>query len=170
MNIFQESNFFRSFDFAVEFDAEMRRAETRSRDLETRKKSSMRTFEDSAKSKKTVASMIEKKDGKDMTTKPNNNHLQQAGNKAKSVTVKEEEEEEAVVAADDDGLNEEQRMANLKALQGRKISKKGKQPRQQTTQFRNLCFVFSTSRLEGEEPQNGKGKRDDQVESIHVSG
>jgi hypothetical protein len=131
----------------------------------------MRTFEDSAKSKKTVASMIEKKDGKDMTTKPNNNHLQQAGNKAKSVTVKEEEEEEeAVVAADDDGLNEEQRMANLKALQGRKISKKGKQPRQQTTQFRNLCFVFSTSRLEGEEPQNGKGKRDDQVESIHVSG
>ena len=75
---------------------------------DNRKKSEMRTYEDSSKSKKTIASMIETKGG--------NNNPAAASAKAKA---KQAAAEYGKTEAE---LDEETRMANLQAL----MSKRGK--------------------------------------------
>jgi len=62
----QESNFYRSFSsFTLEFESTLKAVETDSKVSEARKRSEMRTFEDSAKSKKTIASMMEGNNNKE---------------------------------------------------------------------------------------------------------
>ena len=86
----------------------------------------MRSFDESAKSKKSIGSMIE------------NNKTREgaAGGKKKGVNFREadeaEEEAKAAVEAEEDaGLDEETRMANLNALKS-KIGKKGQSVSQLT--------------------------------------
>lgn len=90
----------------------MQLVEQEAKALESKQK--MRTFEDSAKSKKTVASMIENKENK-------------ANNNTKNTAESKKQEPEPEPVADDDGyLDEETRIANLNALKMRKGVKKGK--------------------------------------------
>ncbi len=122
----QESNFFRSFDFTADFDTEMRRAETRTKIIEQKK--TMRSFEDSAKSKKTVASMIEKKDGKEVS-KPG------AMQQGKSKPASEPDPEPA--GGDGEELSHEQMMANRKAMMMGKMKNKGTKS----------CFIVSSANV-----------------------
>ena len=70
-DILQENNFFRSFaSFTPDFSRTLKMVESDSKVAENRKKSEMRSFEDSSKSKKTIASMME-----------NNNQQKQAPGK-----------------------------------------------------------------------------------------
>jgi signal recognition particle receptor subunit alpha len=111
----KESDFYRSFSsFSSEFEKTLRAVETDSKMSETRKRSEMRSFEDSAKSKKTIASMIEGNNNKE-------NKNQQANKKNKN------EESTVDDVAEEPELSEEARQANLNALKMRKgPGKKGK--------------------------------------------
>lgn len=98
-----------------------------SRTSDNRKKSEMRTYEDSSKSKKTIASMIETKGGKSQ---------QSGGVKNKEVAAAEEK-----AAADygktESELDEETRMANLQAL----MSKRGKKGKELKKNLSDFCYL-----------------------------
>lgn len=115
LNVLKESNFFHSFDFSAEFQRTLKMVENDAKHAENRKKTEMRTFEDSSKSKKSIASMIEKKDGP--AKGPNTNKRGENGeavHSANSSSVDDNKNE----------LDEETRIANLSALQ-KKLAKKG---------------------------------------------
>ena len=123
---FQESNFYRAFEFDADFGSILRRVENDAKKTDVRKKNEMRSFDESAKSKKSIGSMIE------------NNKTREgaAGGKKKGVNFREadeaEEEAKAAMEAEEDaGLDEETRMANLNALKS-KIGKKGQSVSQLT--------------------------------------
>ena len=118
----KESSFFRSFDFAAEFEEERRCAEKWAMREEKKKSTSMNSFHDSKKSVKTVGSMIVKKDGKEVAKPATNNNVNKIKGAEKPAAAAVPEEEVAVGSG---GLTEDQRMANLRALQGKMLGKKG---------------------------------------------
>jgi signal recognition particle receptor subunit alpha len=144
----KEANFFRDFDFSAEFSKTLRSVEQETKVIDSRQK--MRTFEDSAKSKKTIASMIEN----NKENKSSNNNVQNApNNKAKGIP------EEPV--KDDNILDEETRLANLNALKMRKGGPKKKSgvksPKQEKKgkAERNWDpFMFGGQGATGEEARN----------------
>jgi len=125
----KQSSFFRSFEFAAEFDEEKRSAERWSMRKEKEKSTFMKSYEKSDKSDKTIGSMIVKKDGKEVarpspSTTNNNVNKGKGVDKAAAAAANAAPEE----AGGNGELTEEQRLANLRALQGKK-GKKAKSPK-----------------------------------------
>ncbi len=101
----KENNFFRSFaSFGGEFSRTLAAVQDESKNEEMKKRSEMRTYEDSAKSKKTIASMMEN----------NNQASSKPADKDKVAAAKKAEPSES------QELTEEERMANLSAMTRRK--------------------------------------------------
>lgn len=156
----KERNFFcpTTFDsFAIEFEETLESCEMESKVKETAKKSEMRSFEQSAKSQKTVASMIVDKNSNNNTSK------------AAPVVINKEPE-----------LDEETRLANLNKLmsKGKKVSAvqkvkspksdKSKKGKEKTTWD---PFVFGGRGATGEEAKNldraaNKNGHKDQQENL----
>lgn len=112
-DIFQESNFFRSFDFMSDFEQILRAVENQAKVFENKKKTEMRSYEDSAKSKKTVASMIENnnsKEAKRVTAKQQTSPKANGGSQSRAVDMTDENGD----------IDEETRLANLNALKLKK--------------------------------------------------
>ena len=153
----KESSFFRSFEFAAEFEEERRGAEKWSMREEKKKSTSMNSFHDSKKSVKTVGSMIVKKDGKEVAKPATNNNVNKAKGGEKPATAPVPEEE-----GDGGGgeLTEDQRIANLRALQGKKLGKKGdkaKSPKSDKKGKKGTTwdpFMFGGRGPTGEEAKN----------------
>jgi signal recognition particle receptor subunit alpha len=174
-DLFQEANFFRSFEFYPEFDQTLRAVEMESKEVETRRKNEMRTFEDSAKSKKTIASMIENKENKNSL---NNNKTAagqfaapaKSGNKQESLREVSNSADGAKAADDDDAaaLDEQRRLANLSALQ-KKMGGPGKKGQAVLLQYLESAYTIDFYRSKSEEPEareEGQGK--DLVGSLYV--
>ena len=155
----KESSFFRSFDFAAEFDEEKRGAEKWAMREEKKKSTSMNSFHDSKKSVKTVGSMIVKKDGKEVAKPATNNNVNRSkgGERPPPTTASVPEEEGAAGSGE---LTEDQRMANLRALQGKKLGKKGdkaKSPKSEKKGKKGTTwdpFMFGGRGATGEEARN----------------
>ncbi|XP_037516770.1 signal recognition particle receptor subunit alpha [Rhipicephalus sanguineus] len=121
----ESGSFFSNFNFSSEFQEVLRSAEEYGRMLATQQKK-MRTFEESLKSKKTVASMIEnKKDAKPAATKG-----KEAAKKKPEAPKKEAAAKEAVMNGDaggdpndDDIVKNRQKL--FEKMQGKKKSDKG---------------------------------------------
>lgn len=150
LNVLKESNFFHSFDFSAEFQRTLKMVENDAKHAENRKKTEMRTFEDSSKSKKSIASMIEKKDGP--AKGPNTNKRGENGeavHSANSSSVDDNKNE----------LDEETRIANLSALQ-KKLAKKGNKAKSPKADKKGKTkttwdpFMFGGKGATGEEARN----------------
>ena len=150
----KQSSFFRSFEFAAEFDEVKRSAEKWSMRKEKEKSTSMKSYDVSKKSDKTIGSMIVKKDGKEVVARPpppttnNNVNKGKVGNKAAAAANTAPEE-----AGGNDELTEEQRLANLRALQG-KMGKKAKSPKAEKKGKKGTTwdqFMFPSDRVPSKE-------------------
>ena len=154
----KESSFFRSFDFAAEFEEERRCAEKWATREEKKKSTSMNSFHDSKKSVKTVGSMIVKKDGKEVAKPSTNNNVNKGRGGEKPAAPAAVPEEEGVGGSGE--LTEDQRLANLRALQGKKLGKKGdkaKSPKSEKKGKKGTTwdpFMFGGKAPTGEEARN----------------
>jgi len=154
----KESSFFRSFDFAAEFEEERRRAEKWAMREEKKKSTSMNSFHDSKKSVKTVGSMIVKKDGKEVAKPATNNNVNKGKGVEKPAAPAAVPEEEGAGGSGE--LTEDQRLANLRALQGKKLGKKGdkaKSPKSEKKGKKGTTwdpFMFGGKAPTGEEARN----------------
>lgn len=117
----RSSRSFEEYDFLGEFNRILEEAEKWGR-MQAKLPKQMRSFNDSQKSKKTVASMIERKDGKDVAPPKKN---------VKIVEVKVEEEQDT-----NDGLTEDVIMSNRRKLaeklSGKKKANSTKSPKTPT--------------------------------------
>ncbi|KAH6931136.1 hypothetical protein HPB50_022399 [Hyalomma asiaticum] len=121
----ESGNFFSNFNFSSEFEEVLRSAEEYGRMLATQQKK-MRTFEESLKSKKTVASMIEnKKDAKPVASKG-----KEAAKKKPEAPKKEAAAKEVAMNGDAGGDPNDDDIAKnrqklFEKMQGKKKSDKG---------------------------------------------
>ncbi|TRY64029.1 hypothetical protein TCAL_06273 [Tigriopus californicus] len=149
LNVLKESNFFHSFDFSAEFQRTLKLVENDAKHSENRRKTEMRTFEDSSKSKKSIASMIEKKDGPGRGSHKRGEDQEATANGLNSSSVDDNKNE----------LDEETRMANLSALQ-KKLVKKGNKAKSPKADKKGKTkttwdpFMFGGKGATGEEARN----------------
>ncbi|KAF7266451.1 hypothetical protein GWI33_020218 [Rhynchophorus ferrugineus] len=126
-------SFFQDFEFSNCFESVLKKAEEWSK-LQSKIPKQMRSFEESAKSKKTVASMIEKKNEDKPTKKDKRKEVNFAVENAKSTTPESPKSENGVSNEDVMALNRAkfaQKMAQKKKTESKKSPKSPKSPSQE---------------------------------------